>query len=522
MSLVVSLPQELVRGVPCGPSHTAEARFPGEVPVKGAAGLRRGGDRRTPAGIAVPAQNERYEPRRLVACGAGASWASAAQEMKPSSGSTRAPLDREAVGGEARVFEQLEVLPKQSVVVKGIAARRDEGGACRCSSTQISVMRLLPSTWWAAVAVPRRRPSGKPVIAVLLARNPPVWSTLLTCVQGPGSSYIHQPDIVVDISDRPGSCRAGCAGAGRHIAVQVGVGGSLPATCTEVDACSMAWRDRGSRRLWRPAQYGGARADCRGVRLGRPVLGGLHHPYLLEGGAPTYDPWIGLTAIVPVTERIRIGTTVTPLPRRRPWQLAREAVTLDHLSGGPLTLGVDIGGLQDVANVEHFGEASGARQRAAMLDEGLEILAGLWSSARFSHQGEHYRVAETTFLPPPVQQPRIPIWVGGSAHTCGVIRRAARWDGIVPVPIPLDHGGWRYLAPDEVRTLRATAARERSTDAQFDMALSGQPRGPDPAAEQDRIAALTAAGATWWLEWVPAADRATMHAAIARGPLRSG
>jgi alkanesulfonate monooxygenase SsuD/methylene tetrahydromethanopterin reductase-like flavin-dependent oxidoreductase (luciferase family) len=169
---------------------------------------------------------------------------------------------------------------------------------------------------------------------------------------------------------------------------------------------------------------------------------------------------VGLAAIALATERIRIGTTVTPLPRRRPWKLAREAITIDHLSERRLTLGVGLGGPDDVENFDRLGEATGAKRRAEMLDEGLEILAGLWSGELFSYQGTHYRVEETTFLPKPVQRPRIPIWVGGSAHNKGVVRRAARWDGIVPVPVPLG-GGARYLTPDEVKALRATVERER-------------------------------------------------------------
>jgi alkanesulfonate monooxygenase SsuD/methylene tetrahydromethanopterin reductase-like flavin-dependent oxidoreductase (luciferase family) len=113
------------------------------------------------------------------------------------------------------------------------------------------------------------------------------------------------------------------------------------------------------------------------------------------------------------TERILLGTMVTPIPRRHPWKLARETVTLDHLSGGRLLLGVGLGGFPQ-EEFAAFGETGDAKVRAAKLDEGLEVLTGLWSGARFSYRGTQYRVHDAHFTPSPVQQPRIPIWVAGT------------------------------------------------------------------------------------------------------------
>lgn len=141
---------------------------------------------------------------------------------------------------------------------------------------------------------------------------------------------------------------------------------------------------------------------------------------------PIVDPWVGLAAAALQTERIRIGTTVTPLPRRRPWKLARETVSLDHLSGGRLTLGVGIGLGQ--AEWNDLGEQTDLKQRGAMLDEGLQVLTGLWSGEPFSFSGQYYQVKEAHFLPKPVQQPRIPIWVGGFWPNKAPFRRAA-WAG---------------------------------------------------------------------------------------------
>ena len=128
---------------------------------------------------------------------------------------------------------------------------------------------------------------------------------------------------------------------------------------------------------------------------------------------PVVDPWITLAAIAVKTERICLGPMVTPLARRRPWKLARETVTLDHLSGGRLILGIGLGS-RSTAEFKAFGDEGDPKARAAMLDEGLEVLAGLWSGHAFSYSGKYYQIEETQFRPPPVQSPRIPIWVAGT------------------------------------------------------------------------------------------------------------
>src|SRR5262249_41581277 len=127
---------------------------------------------------------------------------------------------------------------------------------------------------------------------------------------------------------------------------------------------------------------------------------------------PIVDPWIILAAIAASTERVKIGTMIAQLARRRPWKVAREVVTLDHLSGGRMILGVGLGS-SAAAEFEQFGEEGDARVRADKLDECLDILNGLWSGTPFSYQGKYYQLKETTFLPKPVQQPRVPIWVAG-------------------------------------------------------------------------------------------------------------
>lgn len=206
---------------------------------------------------------------------------------------------------------------------------------------------------------------------------------------------------------------------------------------------------------------------------------------------PIGDVWVGLAAVAMRTHRITIGTMVTPLARRRPWKVARETVSLDRLSGGRLVLGV---GLGDPVQWDYgyFGEQTDTRVRAEQLDEALAVLTGLWTGEPFRHDGRHYRLAEVTFRPTPVQQPRIPIWVGGWWPNRPPLRRAARWDGMAPVT------AGRPLRPDEVAEALAYVRRHREVDTPFDVVVSGSTT-PAPQ-DADRIAAYAAAGATWWLE----------------------
>jgi alkanesulfonate monooxygenase SsuD/methylene tetrahydromethanopterin reductase-like flavin-dependent oxidoreductase (luciferase family) len=180
------------------------------------------------------------------------------------------------------------------------------------------------------------------------------------------------------------------------------------------------------------------------------------------------DPWITLAVVATATESIRIGTLVTPLPRRRPHQLARETATLDRLSGGRLVLGVGIGSeATPEFHPESFGEEPDARKRAALLDEGLDKLSAYWA-------GE--------FEPRPLQQPRIPVWVAARWPNRRPLSRAARWDGFFPIDLPGPEALAEYAA--ELETLRGSRNG-------FDLVAESEP-GDDPAP-------WVAAGATWCL-----------------------
>src|SRR4051812_40457305 len=206
------------------------------------------------------------------------------------------------------------------------------------------------------------------------------------------------------------------------------------------------------------------------------------------------DPWIALAAIAATTERIRFGPMVTPLPRRRPWKLAREAALLDHLSGGRLILGVGIG--TQPQEFARFGEEVDPKRRAEMLDEGLEVLTGLWSGAPFSFHGRQYQIDAASLLPRPVQQPRIPIWVGGTWPRKPSFRRAARWDGVYPGSA---HGN---LPLDEIREMVDFIRSQRPTDEPIEVVSGGDVPFDNPERAREILAEYAAAGVTWWIEGI--------------------
>jgi alkanesulfonate monooxygenase SsuD/methylene tetrahydromethanopterin reductase-like flavin-dependent oxidoreductase (luciferase family) len=164
------------------------------------------------------------------------------------------------------------------------------------------------------------------------------------------------------------------------------------------------------------------------------------------------DPWILLAAIAASTTRLRLGTMITPLARRRPQIVARETVTLDHLSGGRLVLGIGLG-VNTGGELERFGEETDERIRAARLDEALELLLALWSGNEVDHAGTYYRASGVSFLPVPVQQPRIPVWAAARGNTRRIapLRRAARLDGLFPVDADAEDLDWAVRTVCELR-----------------------------------------------------------------------
>ncbi len=210
---------------------------------------------------------------------------------------------------------------------------------------------------------------------------------------------------------------------------------------------------------------------------------------------PVADTWTVLAAMAARTSRITLGPLITPLPRRRPWTVARQAVTLDHLSAGRVVLGVGIGG-DWFGDYSAFGESTDKIVHGAMLDEALAIITGLWSGEPFSFSGEHYQVTDALFLPRPVQQPRIPIWVAGVWPNKKPFRRAAQWDGVAAE----GRDDYRNLKPGDIADLRAYMQAHRPTAEPFEITHIGRTPGSDRAAALDIVAPYAAAGVTWWLE----------------------
>jgi alkanesulfonate monooxygenase SsuD/methylene tetrahydromethanopterin reductase-like flavin-dependent oxidoreductase (luciferase family) len=207
---------------------------------------------------------------------------------------------------------------------------------------------------------------------------------------------------------------------------------------------------------------------------------------------PNVDPWVTLGAIAVSTKHIRLGTMVTPLARRRPWKVARETVSLDHLSGGRVVLGV---GLGTPAQWDYgfFGEAADDKLHAGMLDEGIDVLRGLWSGARFSYAGDHYQLAEMVFLPRPVQE-RIPIWVGGTYNKRKPMQRAARNDGFFPL-------NWEsYVTPEHWREIMRYVTSQRQADTPYDWINAGRTPGDNPSQAAEIVQPYADLGVTWWVE----------------------
>jgi alkanesulfonate monooxygenase SsuD/methylene tetrahydromethanopterin reductase-like flavin-dependent oxidoreductase (luciferase family) len=216
-----------------------------------------------------------------------------------------------------------------------------------------------------------------------------------------------------------------------------------------------------------------------------------------EWEVPLADPWVLLAAVAQATTRMRLGTLVTPVPRRRPWVLARQTATLDHLSNGRLTLGVGLG-VPAASEFGAFGEETDIKIRAEKLDEGLAILAGLWTGEPFEFQGRHFDVERTRFQPAPVQRPRIPVWVAAVWGKEGPLRRAARFEGVFPLKMDPDGGEGEPIEPEEYAELRRRLEKMRDGRpieiVMTEEVTDNEPR--DPA----RLRSFADAGVTWYME----------------------
>lgn len=210
------------------------------------------------------------------------------------------------------------------------------------------------------------------------------------------------------------------------------------------------------------------------------------------GEMETYDPWVVMAAMAMRTERVRLGAILTPPARRRPWKLARETATLDHLSGGRLVLPVGLGALDD-GGFSKVREPTDRKTRAALLDESLKILTGLWSGEPFSYEGDHYRLQEMTFLPPPVQRPRIPIWAVGAWPSEKSMNRALRYDGLLAATVGGDAES-PGVTPETIRKMRTYVEENRDAGAPFNIVHEGRTPVDDPERAAEVGAPVRAGG----------------------------
>ncbi|HEX3647663.1 MAG TPA: LLM class flavin-dependent oxidoreductase [Pseudonocardiaceae bacterium] len=217
-----------------------------------------------------------------------------------------------------------------------------------------------------------------------------------------------------------------------------------------------------------------------GVFLWEHVLG--------DGTIAVADPWVALGAMASATSRVLLGTLVSPVPRRRPWVLARQAGTVSRLSGGRCVLGVGIGA-DDYGDFSRFGEPGSDRDRAALTDEALAIMDAVWAGRPHVADGR-YQVD----LPAGVPEPhRIPVWVAGTLPHVRSAHRAVRRDGLVLLGM--------NATPDQVAGARNTLrANGLADDRPFDVVLTGNASAAWPEAPSVDLAGFADAGMTWWME----------------------
>jgi len=227
---------------------------------------------------------------------------------------------------------------------------------------------------------------------------------------------------------------------------------------------------------------------------------------------PVLDPWIILSALAVKTKRIKLGTTVTPLARRRPWIVAKEVTTLDHLSKGRIILGVGLGNDPEFSD---FGENTNPLIRSEKLDESLHILRGLWANEPFKFNGKHFNIKEVDFFPKPFQE-KIPIWVGGNWPYKKPFQRAAHHDGI----FPLKAGSDDALSPSEYKEIIKYIKYYRSSLDSYDIVKPFISTGLDKEDDWSFNNNFLDIGITWFVELIyPGRDSLdNIKKIISRGP----
>jgi probable F420-dependent oxidoreductase len=177
---------------------------------------------------------------------------------------------------------------------------------------------------------------------------------------------------------------------------------------------------------------------------------------------PSYDPWVVLAYLAACTERIRLATNIFILPLRHPLQTARSVVTLDRVSGGRVTLGIGVGWLAD--EFEYLGLDFAERGRQT--DAAIDAIRRLWSEDVIEVHDDYYDFGPVKFNPKPLQQPSIPIEVGGTSGPA--LRRAGRLGD-----------GWIEIGSTDLDDFRAKLAvvmearRNAGRSGPFEVTASG-------------------------------------------------
>jgi alkanesulfonate monooxygenase SsuD/methylene tetrahydromethanopterin reductase-like flavin-dependent oxidoreductase (luciferase family) len=226
------------------------------------------------------------------------------------------------------------------------------------------------------------------------------------------------------------------------------------------------------------------------------------------------DPWLALCAIALATKRLRIGALMTPMAAYRPWQLARQSVSLDHLCAGRLIFGAGLG--WQAEDFLAVGEDADARVRAEKLDEGLVLLRLFWKGEPFSFAGRHYQMRQVQLLPTPVQVPTIPIWLAGTWPHRKPLRRAAGFDGLY---LASQQATGEPLTPADLQEAVAYLRSQRQEASPFEVVFAGVTEATKATAV---VQPYAQAGATWWLEgiWGERGTVQQMRERIRQGPPR--
>jgi hypothetical protein len=220
--------------------------------------------------------------------------------------------------------------------------------------------------------------------------------------------------------------------------------------------------------------------------------------HLSMGAMRVADPWLALAIIAETTKRVRLGPLVTPIFRRHVEKLAHETITLDHLSCGRMIFGAGLGS-DRFGEISAFGGPLSDRARAAVMDETLAALIGLWSGRAFSYEGRYHQFKEAQIIPGCVQSPRIPIWIAASSSRRPPMHRASCYEGIVPVGGDLK----RCLTITELQGIVSYVRALRAPHLPFDVIHFGEISDLSNAQARDTISAYEEIGVTWWIETLP-------------------